>query len=101
VLAALTKFGEVVFHAGLDSSAARLDTGALLLGVRFARPGYCDVCHERILAGCREFAEMFPYASHDAALAGLNSGTNLRKVFGTGLSHRLLCDRPGWGQQQK
>jgi hypothetical protein len=101
VLAALTKFGEVVFHAGLDPPAARLNTGAFLLGIRFAHPGYRDICHQRILAGCRELAEMFPHAGHDPALAGLNSGTNLREICGTGLMHRLLCDRPEWGQQEK
>ena len=102
VLAALTKCGDMVFPARLDPPAARLNTGALLLGVRFAHPGYRDICHQRILAGCRELAEMFPYAGHDPALAGLNPGADLVEVFGTSSVRRtLLCDRSGWNQQEK
>jgi hypothetical protein len=43
VLAALTKFGEVVSHTVLDPPASGLNTGALLLGVCFAHPGYRNI----------------------------------------------------------
>jgi hypothetical protein len=102
VLAALTEFGEVVFHAGLDPPAARLDTGALLLGVLFAHPRYRDICHQRILAGRRKLTEMFPDAGHDPALTGLDAGADLVEVFGTGsVRNALLCARPAWSQQEK
>ena len=102
MLAALTQFGEVVSHAGLDPPAARLNTGALLLGVRFAHPGYCDICHQRILAGCRQLTEMVPYAGHEAAVTGFNPLTDLVEVFGTSSVRRaLLCDCSGWSQQEK
>jgi len=44
---------------------------------------------------------MSPYAGHEAAVTGFHPGTNLREVCGTGLTHRLLGDCPGWGQQKK
>ena len=101
VLAGLAELGEVVLHAGLNPPAAGLNTAAFLIGIRFAHAGYRDISYQGILAGCREFGEMSPYAGHEAAVTGFHPGTNLREVCGTGLTHRLLGDCPGWGQQKK
>jgi len=52
VLAGRAELGEVILHAGLDPPAAGLNTGALLLGLLFANPGYRDIGYQGILAGC-------------------------------------------------
>ena len=100
MLAGLAELGEVVLHAGLNPPAAGLSTAAFLISIRFAHAGYRDIGYQGILAGCRQLTEMFPYAGQDPAVAGLDPGANLREVRGTVLTRRLLCDRPGWGQQE-
>ena len=102
MLAGRAELGEVILHAGLDPPAAGLNAGALLLGFRFANPGYRDIGYQGILARCRQLTEMVPYAGHEAAVTGFNPLTDLVEVFGTSSVRRtLLCDRSGRSQQEK
>ena len=75
ILAGLGQFGEVLFHAGLDMAAARLNAGAFLLRVRLTGLRYRHITDQRRLAGRRELAEMFLDARFEPAVARLNLGT--------------------------
>jgi hypothetical protein len=72
--AVLGQFREVIPHAGLNTPAAGLNTGAFLLCVGLAGFGYRHIAEQCRLAGRRELAEMLLDARFEPALAWLNLG---------------------------
>jgi hypothetical protein len=91
----------MIFHAGLDAAAARLNTGASPLDIGLTNFDHRYIAHESSLAGFGKPDEMLLDARSDPAFPGLNPGAVLLKFGGAGLRHGcLLCHSAGRSEQK-
>src|SRR6266851_3151554 len=100
LLAGLGVFRKVVLHAGLDTTAAGLNTRAGLLHIRLACFDYRDTIQQSLLAGLGELGEMLLDARPDAAFAGLQPRAMLLDLYRAGLANGRLL-RHAIGRSQK
>ena len=92
----------MVLHAGLDTTAAGLNTRAGSLHLRLACFDDRDTIQQSLLAGLGELGEVILDARPDAALAGLQPRAVLLDLCPAGLANRrLLRHAIGWSQKQQ
>jgi len=88
--ARLGVFREVVFHTGLNTAAAGLNTRAGFLDIRLAGFDDGDIAEKSLLAWLGKLGEVLLDARPQPAAAGLNSGAVLLELGPTGLANDCL-----------